>query len=103
MVVREEVFGPVCAMMRADSAESALAIANDTEYGLSAAVFTEDLVQATRFAEQLRAGLVRVNASTSGLEPHAPFGGVKASGFGPPEQGLVSRDFFTESRTVMLR
>jgi alpha-ketoglutaric semialdehyde dehydrogenase len=72
-------------------------------YGLAAAVFTEDLEEAMAIGNRLEAGLVRVNASTAGVDYHAPFGGSKGSGIGSTrEQGLAARQFYTESRTLLL-
>lgn len=77
-------------------------MANDVRYGLAAAVFTNDLDEAITLADRLEAGLVKVNASTAGVGYHAPFGGAKDSGIGPKEQGLAARDFYTESRTLLI-
>jgi alpha-ketoglutaric semialdehyde dehydrogenase len=98
----EEVFAPVAAILSAESAARALAIANGVRFGLVAAVFTRDLARALRLANFLDAGMVRVNAPTSGVDFHAPFGGAKESSYGPREQGLAARDFYTESRTVLI-
>jgi aldehyde dehydrogenase (NAD+) len=98
----EEVFAPVAAVMRASSADEAVAIANAVRFGLVASVFTSDLSRALRLANRLEAGMVRVNAPTSGVDFHAPFGGSKESSFGPREQGLAARGFYTESRTVLI-
>ena len=98
----EEVFAPVAAMMRAGSAADAISIANAVRFGLVAAVFTRDLGSALRLTRHLEAGMIRVNAPTSGVDFHAPFGGSKESSYGPREQGLAARAFYTESRTVLL-
>jgi aldehyde dehydrogenase (NAD+) len=98
----EEVFAPVAALLRADDAEAAVRIANDVRYGLVSALFTQDLGRALRLSDQLDAGMVRVNAPTSGVDFHAPFGGAKQSSYGPREQGLAARDFYTETRTVTI-
>ncbi len=99
-VVRDEIFGPVAALLPVDSYEAAVALANDTQYGLSAAVFTRDLGLALRFAKEVRAGVVKVNQETAGLELQVPFGGTKASSSGSREQGKAAREFFTEWKTV---
>jgi acyl-CoA reductase-like NAD-dependent aldehyde dehydrogenase len=101
-VAREEIFGPVVAILPAESYDEAVAIANDTPYGLSASLFTQDLSRALHFAEESRTGVVRINQGTSGMEYHVPFGGVKDSGFGHRELGKAAREFFTESKTVYL-
>ncbi len=99
-MVRDEVFGPVAALLPADSYEEAVALANDTPFGLSAAVFTRDLGRALRFAKEIRAGVVKVNQESAGLELQVPFGGTKASSSGSREQGKAAREFFTEWKTV---
>jgi alpha-ketoglutaric semialdehyde dehydrogenase len=101
-LVREEIFGPVAALLPADDLGDALAQANDTVYGLSASLFTRDLGAALRFAQEIRAGVVKINQESAGLELHVPFGGMKASSSGSREQGKVARDFFTQWKTVYL-
>jgi aldehyde dehydrogenase (NAD+) len=101
-VVREEIFGPVAALLPADGYEEAVALANDTPFGLTAALFTRDLGKALRFTREIRAGVVKVNQETAGLEFHVPFGGMKESSSGSREQGKVARDFFTEWKTVYM-
>ncbi len=98
----EEVFAPVAALIRAGTADEAIAIANAVRYGLVAAVFTSDLGGALRLTRNLEAGMIRVNAPTSGVDFQAPFGGSKESSYGPREQGLAARSFYTESRTVLI-
>lgn len=98
----EEVFAPVAALIRAETADEAVAIANGVRYGLVAAVFTSDLGSALRLTRRLEAGMIRVNAPTSGVDFQAPFGGAKESSYGPREQGLAARSFYTESRTVLI-
>ena len=98
----EEVFAPVAAVLRARSADEAITIANGVRYGLVASVFTSDLARALRYTARLQAGMIRVNAPTSGVDFHAPFGGAKDSSYGPREQGLAARDFFTESQTILI-
>jgi alpha-ketoglutaric semialdehyde dehydrogenase len=102
LLVQEEIFAPVAALLKAGSVDQAVAIANDVRYGLVASVFTSDLEQAITVLPNLEAGLVRVNASTTGVDLHTPFGGSKASSVGPREQGDAARDFYTESRTLQL-
>ena len=101
-VVREEIFGPVTAVLPARSYEEAVALANDTPYGLTAALFTRDLGRALLFSRQVRAGVVKVNQESAGLEFQAPFGGMRQSSSGSREQGKVARDFFTQWKTVYL-
>ncbi|TYP88593.1 aldehyde dehydrogenase family protein [Blastococcus xanthinilyticus] len=102
-VWREELFGPVVGVVRARDAQEAFALANDGEYGLSAAVFTNDLGRALESVVELDVGILHVNSETAGADPHVPFGGAKGSGYGPKEQGRASREFFTHTTTVYLR
>ena len=101
-VVREEIFGPVAALLPASSYAEAVALANDTPFGLTAALFTRDLGKALRFAREIRAGVVKVNQESAGLEFQVPFGGMRQSSSGSREQGKVARDFFTQWKTVYL-
>ncbi len=98
----EEVFAPVAALIRAGSADEAISIGNAVRYGLVASVFTSDLGQALRLSRRIEAGMVRVNAPTSGVDFNAPFGGAKDSSYGPREQGQAARAFYTESRTILI-
>ncbi|QOC92012.1 aldehyde dehydrogenase family protein [Micromonospora craniellae] len=97
---REEVFGPICALSRVDSAGAALHAANDVRYGLTASVFTADLDVALRFADGLAAGQIKVNAPTAGVDFYLPFGGERDSSFGGREQGKAAQDFYTSLHTV---
>lgn len=101
-IATEEVFGPVCAVLRAAGPEDAIRLANAVPYGLSASVVTRDIGSATRFLREIEAGMVHVNRETVGADPHMPFGGIKDSGVGPREQGSAARDFFTHQQTVYL-
>ena len=96
----EEVFGPVVSLYRIDDLDEGLRRANAVEFGLSAAIFTQSLEAAQRFANEAQAGLLHVNSQTAGAEVHVPFGGIKASGFGPHEQGRAALEFYTEVVTV---
>jgi alpha-ketoglutaric semialdehyde dehydrogenase len=101
---REEVFGPVTAVLDADDEQAAFALANATDYGLAAAVFTRDAGRIRRSIEELAVGVIHVNGPTTGAELHVPFGGVKRSGSAAwREQGETARDFYTELRTAYLR
>jgi alpha-ketoglutaric semialdehyde dehydrogenase len=99
---REEIFGPLVAVMPVRSLDEAVAIANATPYGLSASVFTKDLQHALRFVRDVRAGVVHVNSETTGAETQAPFGGMKASSSHSREQGKSAVHFFTDTKTVYL-
>lgn len=101
-VAQEEVFGPFAALLTVPDVDRAVAVANGVRYGLAAAVFTRDLGAALGVAELLEAGLVRVNAATSGVDFYAPFGGEKESSYGPREQGKAARDFYTSVHTVTI-
>jgi aldehyde dehydrogenase (NAD+) len=98
----DEIFAPVAALIRAGSADEAICIANAVRYGLVSAVFTSDLSAALRLTRRLEAGMIRINAPTSGVDFQAPFGGTKDSSYGPREQGMAARSFYTESRTVLI-
>jgi aldehyde dehydrogenase (NAD+) len=102
MLAQKELFGPVLAELTADDLDHAIALANDTQYGLSATLFTRDLRAALRYINRIHVGLVRVNGDTTGVDPHAPFGGMKGSSSGSREQGPAAREFYTEIKTVQV-
>lgn len=99
----EELFGPVLAVRRAADPAAAFELANDSEFGLSAAVFTQDLTRALAAVEHIDVGVLHINSESAGADPHVPFGGAKKSGLGPKEQGRAAREFFTHTTTVYLR
>jgi aldehyde dehydrogenase (NAD+) len=99
----EELFGPVLAVRRAGNADEAFELANDSEFGLSAAVFTQDVTRVLQAMECIDVGVLHVNSESAGADPHVPFGGAKRSGLGPKEQGAAAREFFTHTTTVYLR
>ena len=101
-VAQQEVFAPVCALMAAPDSTAAAEIARGVRYGLSTGVYTRDLDRALELARDLDTGLVRINQPTSGVDFHVPFGGEKASGFGPREQGRAAREFYTSTRTILI-
>lgn len=102
-VAQEEIFGPVIGVIEAADLEDAFRIANGIEYGLTAAVVTNDLRTAIRFAERAEAGTLKVNQPTAGLSVQAPFGGFKHSGSGMfREMGKTAVEFFTRIKTVYL-
>lgn len=101
-VFRDELFGPVASVSKADDPDHALRLANDTAYGLSSAVITNDLQMAMRFAMELEAGMVHLNGPTVQDEPHVPFGGVKDSGSGR-ENGRWSIDEMTELKWITIQ
>jgi acyl-CoA reductase-like NAD-dependent aldehyde dehydrogenase len=102
-LMQEEIFGPVAAVMVAADDDEAVSIANGTSFGLVAAVYGGDITRAERTAERLEVGMVRINAPTTGVDYHAPFGGDRDSSYGPREQGKDARDFYTSTRTVLSR
>ena len=97
---REEVFGPVVSVIRARNYDEALALANDTEFGLSAGIATSSLKHATHFKRHVQAGMVMVNLPTAGVDYHVPFGGRKGSSYGPREQGRYAAEFYTTVKTA---
>jgi alpha-ketoglutaric semialdehyde dehydrogenase len=101
-IAQEEIFGPVVGVIRADSIEEAIQIANGVEYGLSASLATRDIGRAFEFIRQIEAGIVHVNSETAGAEPHVPFGGMKDSSSYSREQGRAAMEFFTQTKTVYL-
>jgi len=98
----DELFGPVAALYRVAGFDEAVALANDSPYGLTAAIHTASVHRAMQFAERVAAGVVVVNAGTHGSEPHMGFGGVKQSGTGWKEAGLESLDVYSETQYVNL-
>ncbi len=100
-IAQEEVFGPLLSVIRVDSFDEAMSVANDVEFGLSASIVTRDLGEANRFIDGIEAGVVKVNEKTTGVELHAPFGGYKNSSTNTyREQGDAGIDFFTSTKTV---
>ena len=99
---REEVFGPVASVLRAKDFEEALALANDSEFGLSSGIVTQNLKYATEYRRRAEAGMVMVNAPTAGVDYHVPFGGTKGSSYGPREQGSYAREFYSIVKTSYL-
>ena len=97
---REEVFGPVASVIRVKDYDEALAVANDTEFGLSAGIATTSLRYATHFKRHSQAGMVMVNLPTAGVDYHVPFGGRKGSSYGPREQGRYAQEFHTTVKTA---
>ncbi len=100
---REEIFGPIATIIRVDAYDEALEIANDTEFGLSAGICTTSLKHARDFQARIQSGLAMVNLPTAGLNFHVPFGGRKASSYGPREQGRYAAEFYTTVKTSYVR
>jgi acyl-CoA reductase-like NAD-dependent aldehyde dehydrogenase len=100
---QEEVFGPVACLIRVANYEEALAVANDSPFGLCAGICTSSLKYAQHFRREVAAGMVMVNLPTAGVDYHVPFGGIRASSYGPREQGRYAAEFYTRTRTSYLR
>jgi alpha-ketoglutaric semialdehyde dehydrogenase len=101
-ISREEIFGPVASVIRARDYDEALSIANDTEFGLASGICTTSLKYAKHFKRNAEAGMVMVNLPTAGVDYHVPFGGRKASSYGPREQGSYAREFYTSVKTAYI-
>ncbi len=102
-IAREEIFGPVLALMKVETLEEAIETANDTEYGLSASIFTTNIRKSMTFIDDIEAGLVRVNSESAGVELQAPFGGMKRSSSHSREQGEAAIEFYTSIKTVFVK
>lgn len=99
-VAREEIFGPVLSVLRVKDFDEAIAAANDSEYGLTSSIFTNDPNLIFRFVREIETGMTHINSPTTGGEAHIPFGGVKMTGVGAREQGSTALDFYTELKVV---
>lgn len=98
-VNREEIFGPMSCVIKVDSYDEALSVSNDTEFGLTAGIMTTSLKHASHFRRHSKSGCVMVNLPTAGTDYHVPFGGRKSSSYGPREQGLYAKEFYTIVKT----
>jgi acyl-CoA reductase-like NAD-dependent aldehyde dehydrogenase len=101
-IYAEESFGPVVTVVRVKGDEEALRIANDTEYGLSAAIFSRDIARAWKMARRVESGICHINGPTVHDEPQMPFGGVKGSGYGR-FGGKAAIDEFTTLRWITVQ
>nr|MDQ3817667.1 aldehyde dehydrogenase family protein [Acidobacteriota bacterium] len=99
-IAREEIFGPVLSVLRVRDFDEAMRVANDTDYGLSSSIFSNDAVRIFRFVDEIETGMTHINSPTTGGEAHIPFGGIKATGIGDREQGSTALDFYTEMKVV---
>lgn len=99
-IAREEIFGPVLSVLRVKDFDEAMQTANDSEYGLSSSIFTNDAARIFRFVDEIETGMTHINSPTTGGEAHIPFGGIKATGIGDREQGSTALDFYTELKVV---
>ena len=96
---QEEIFGPVASVIKVGSFDEAVAVANDTSFGLSSGIYTSSLKYANDFRKKSAAGMVMVNLPTAGVDYHVPFGGRKGSSAGPREQGRYAAEFYTSTKT----
>ena len=96
---REEIFGPIACVIKAKNYEEALEISNDSDFGLTAGIITQSLKHASHFRRHSQSGCVMVNLPTAGTDYHVPFGGRKASSYGPREQGQYAKEFYTIVKT----
>ena len=101
-VCTEEIFGPMASLLKVKDYDEALYMANDTQFGLAAGIATQSLKYAQHFKQHAQAGMVMVNLPTAGVDYHVPFGGRKASSYGPREQANYAREFYTTVKTVYL-
>jgi len=97
---REEIFGPVASVIKVGSYDEALAVANDTPFGLSSGIFTNSLKYASDFRKKSAAGMAMINLPTAGVDYHVPFGGRKGSSYGAREQGRHAAEFYTAIKTA---
>lgn len=102
-IAQQEIFGPVLALIKVETLEQAIGLANDVQYGLSASIFTQNIGSILAFIGDIEAGLVRVNAESAGVELQAPFGGMKQSSSHSREQGQAAIEFFTSIKTVFIK
>jgi aldehyde dehydrogenase (NAD+) len=101
-IAQEEIFGPVLAVFRVESFEEALAVANDSPFGLTSSIYTRDAVRMFRYIDEIETGMTHVNSPTLGGEAQVPFGGTKATAVGPFEQGTEVFDFYTETKVAYI-
>ena len=99
---REEMFAPLTSVIRVDSYDEALAVVNDTKFGLTSGIVTQSLARATHFRRNARTGVVTVNLPTAGTDYHVPFGGRGDSSYGPREQGRAAAEFYTTVKTAYI-
>src|SRR5699024_4393535 len=100
-VAKDEIFGPVLCIQTAESFDKAIKIANNTKYGLTAAIFSDKINLIGRFTDNIQSGMVHVNQGTA-PESHMPFVGMKESSIGQGSVGITTKDFFTDTKTVYI-
>jgi aldehyde dehydrogenase (NAD+) len=101
-IAQEEIFGPVLSVIRVENFEEAMAAANDSPFGLTSSIYTRDVSRMFRYIDEIETGMTHVNSPTLGGEAQLPFGGTKATGVGPREQGSEVFDFYTETKVVYI-
>ena len=101
-IATEEIFGPVLSVIKCNSLDEAIGILNNTKYGLSSSIFTNDVNDAFRAVRDIKSGITYINGATIGAEAHMPFGGVKATGNGHREGGWTVYEFYTEWKAVYI-
>jgi len=99
-IAREEIFGPVLSVLRVKDFDEAMHVANDSEFGLSSSIFSNDASRIFRFVDEIETGMTHINSPTTGGEAHIPFGGIKGTGIGDREQGSTALDFYTDLKVV---
>ncbi len=99
-IAQEEIFGPVLSVLRVKNFDEAMIAANDSQYGLTSSIFTNDPNLIFRFVRDIETGMTHINSPTTGGEAHIPFGGTKMTGIGAREQGSASLEFYTETKVV---
>jgi aldehyde dehydrogenase (NAD+) len=99
---REEMFAPLTSVIKVGSYDEALAVVNDTNFGLTSGIVTQSLARATHFRRNARTGVVTVNLPTAGTDYHVPFGGRGDSSYGPREQGKAAAEFYTTVKTAYI-
>lgn len=102
-LVKEEIFGPVAVIIQAENSDEAIRLCNQSEYGLSASIFTNNMEKALLFLEEAEVGMVRVNQETAGVEYQVPFGGMKWSSSHTREQGQAALDFYSQVKTCAIK
>ena len=101
-VSKEEIFGPVLSVIKITDFEEAVKVLNNTKYGLSSSIYTNDVNRGFKAIRDIEAGITYVNGPTIGAEAHMPFGGVKETGNGHREGGWEVYEFYTETKTVFI-
>ncbi|MBK9711953.1 MAG: aldehyde dehydrogenase family protein [Kouleothrix sp.] len=101
-IAQEEIFGPVLSVFRVESFDEAMAVANNSPFGLTSSIYTRDAIRMFRYIDEIETGMTHVNSPTLGGEAQLPFGGMKSTGIGPREQGTEVFDFYTETKVVYI-